>query len=235
VTDIEFRSECRVEVLGQYGTDLNIAEAAWVSTGTETPTKARVRGLIKYLLRHRHGTPFEHGYLKVRVSCPIFVAREWMRHRAGWSYNETSGRYRELEPVFWIPALDRPLINTGTPARPIMGSGDDSYALSVSTRGAVAEVSRRAWDAYRFMIEAGVATEVARAALPVGIYTEFVASANPRSIMHFLSLRTHNPEAAFVSYPQLEIEQAARRLEAIFAEYWPLTAEAFTESGYVAP
>lgn len=232
---VVFRDRCSVDLVQHVGGDLEIVRAARVSVGKagdESP--AAVAGLVRYLMKHRHGSPFEHGSLTVRVECPIFVAREWMRHRVGWSYNEVSGRYSQLRPVFWLPPEGRPTVEPPAfkPARPILL--DDPVH-----HGATAAVLRHAyaaaWGAYRALLDAGAAREVARAVLPVGVFTSFVATANPRSLMHFLSLRTRHPAAAAAGYPMAEIAQAADDLERIAAGFWPETFRAFTENGRVAP
>ncbi len=233
---IHYRSDCSLEVFQQVGSDIHIAIAAWQSTDLN-PEGKRERDpskTINYLLKHRHGSPFEEGYLSVNVEAPIFVAREWMRHRVQ-SYSEVSARYVKLLPYFWLPYDDRPLRNVGSSARPIMGDGDrpdDDYLLTTTTLSKVYQV---AWDAYEGLEGEGIAREVARAALPVGIYTRFTARLNPRSIMHFLSLRTHDPHAQFISYPQAEIEEPARELEECLKKYWPQTHASFHKNGRVSP
>lgn len=235
MTDITFRSDMTVQLLDatEEG-DEAITLAAMVSTGWngDSPGGAKRRGLINYLMKHRHGSPFEHGYLKFRVECPIFVAREFMRHRAGWSFNEVSGRYSMLEPVFWHPDEGRSVKNVGTSARPEMDF--DYYLLNNAVRY-IKHVSETAWINYVTMIAEGTANEVARAVLPVGIYTSFIASCNPRSLMHFLSLRIDHPENQYDTYPQAEIEDVARQMEQHFKELWPLTWEAWSANGRVAP
>ena len=114
--DIQFTSDITVRLIQQCGSDSIIAGAAWVSTsGPEAESKAaddpaKVPGLIRYLMKHRHGSPFEHGMLTMCVHAPIFVWREWHRHRIGWAYNEESGRYKTLAPVFYVPPSDRPMM-----------------------------------------------------------------------------------------------------------------------------
>lgn len=232
---IETRSDVTVECLGQWGGDLDIARAAWISLGHDADQSAdepRIRGLLGYLMKHRHGSPFEHGILSLGIEAPIFVAREWMRHRIA-SYNEMSGRYTRLLPVFWLPDADRGLVNAGTSARPRLERGTDDQRRTAND--ALKAAYTGAWDAYQTMLAAGVANEVARAALPVGVYTAFRVTTNPRSLMNFLSLRVQDASAAYPTYPQAEIDGAARSVEAIFAQYWPLTHAAFVAEGRVAP
>lgn len=229
------RSDMRVweNPNGQAGSDLDIALAAWVSTGADTRdhSDAAVRGLIRYLMAHRHGTPFEEGYLSVTIEVPIFVAREWMRHRIG-SYNEISGRYTELQPVFWVPGPSRGVVNVGSSARPKMATDEDLRSRTVAE---LTGVYLAAWQAYRRMLDAGVAREVARAVLPVAVYTRFRARLNPRMLMSFISLRIDHPENWYPTFPQREIQDAAELLEAMFAAHWPITHAAWVASGRVAP
>lgn len=202
--------------------------------GTESVTYDRpANGLINYLMRDRHGSPFEHGSFTFVVEAPIFVAREFFRHRAGWSYNEESGRYRELRPVFYVPGEDRNLVQFGKPGSYNFRAG--TFAQYMVVRDAAKDAYQTAWDAYQKQLQVDVAKEVARNVLPVGIFTSFWATCNPRSLMHFLSLRTINDGAKFPSFPQREIEMVADEMEEFFADEMPLTWRAFCDNGRVAP
>lgn len=216
------------------GSDAKICQAARVSTlGSAAAKTVEARGLINYLMRNRHGSPFEHGQMSFLVHAPIFVAREFMRHRVGWSYNETSGRYRELEPVFYIPERHRPLVQQGKPGEYQFVEG--TFEQFGITRWEHEQVYRTAWSSYRRMLKAGVAPEVARNVLPVGLFTSFYATCNPRSLMHFLSLRTNDDNATFASFPQEEIERVARDMEEEFSDAFPYTYEAYVNNGRVCP
>jgi thymidylate synthase (FAD) len=216
------------------GSDAKICQAARVSTlGSAAAGSGEARGLINYLMKNRHGSPFEHGQLSFLIEAPIFVAREFMRHRAGWSYNETSGRYKELDPLFYIPGRYRPLVQQGKPGEYEFVQGNDEQYLSAEHSMSV--VYNAAYSHYQQMLRAGIAREVARNVLPVGLFTSFYATANPRSLMHFLSLRTKTEDATFKSFPQEEIERVALDMEVAFAEHFPLTYEAFVDNGRVAP
>jgi thymidylate synthase (FAD) len=216
------------------GSDAKICQAARVSTvGSAAAGTEEAAGLIRYLMKGRHGSPFEHGQMSFMIEAPIFVAREFMRHRAGWSYNESSGRYRELEPVFYMPDPDRPLVQQGKAGEYTFVQGtQDQYA---NTRWQHTLAYSAAWSAYRLMLADGVAKEVARSVLPVGTFTSFYATCNPRSLMHFLSLRTKAEHSTFPSFPQQEIEQVAVDMEIAFGEHFPLTYQAFADTGRVAP
>jgi thymidylate synthase (FAD) len=184
-------------------------------------------------MRDRHGSPFEHNSMTFRISAPIFVFREFHRHRVGWSYNEASGRYMELAPVFYVPDRDRKLVQQGKPGKYEYVAGD--AAQYDQTRACIMAAAMYSYDAYKGMLDAGIAREVARTVLPVGLYSHMYATCNARSLMHFLALRTHREDARFVSHPQREIEMVAEQLEERFAELFPATWMAFQSNGRVAP
>jgi thymidylate synthase (FAD) len=238
VAEITLTSEIAVEEIQHAGGDAMIAAAARVSVrgvNTRENDTAADAGLIRYLLRNRHGTPFEHGALTVRVHAPIKVWREWHRHRVGWSYNEESGRYKQLEPVFYVPPPDRPLIR---PEGFKSASPDFAPATEGQYRDTLADLDagyRHAYALYERMLARGVDRGLARDVLGVGIYSACYCTANPRSVMHFLELRTRDEAAKRPSKPLFEIERAARKLEAIFARLWPVTHAAWCEAGRAAP
>jgi thymidylate synthase (FAD) len=240
MSDITLASEITVEEIQHAGDDAMIAHAAMVSTRggaahVPDPPEEKISGLIRFLMANRHGTPFEHGSLTVRVHAPIKVWREWHRHRVGWSYNEESGRYKDLEPVFYVPPRERPMIRPDgfKSARPAFDFADkDQYEL---VRMHLEAGYRTAYLHYQAMLEMGVDRGLARDVLGVGIYSACYCTANPRGIMAFLSLRTYEPGAKFPSRPLHEIEVAARKLETIFASHWPVTHKEFCENGRVAP
>lgn len=231
-----FRSDVTAELVKSSAADLDVVRSARVSTVGEASkdvSDVRARGLINYLMRDRHGSPFEHTSMTFLVCAPLFVAREFMRHRAGWSYNEESGRYKELEPVFYVPDESRKLVQVGRPGAYRFQEGTDTQRML--TAESLKQVYGYAYDAYREMLESGIAREVARMALPVGIFTSFYATCNTRSLMHFLSLRTKRQNAKVPSFPQREIEMVAEKMEIAWAELMPLTHEAFNACGRVAP
>ncbi|MFJ6747654.1 FAD-dependent thymidylate synthase [Streptomyces sp. NPDC091266] len=234
-----FRSEVTVELVKHSAADSDVLWAARVSTAGEQSLEElqkdpeRSKGLINYLMRDRHGSPFEHNSMTFFISAPIFVFREFMRHRVGWSYNEESGRYRQLEPVFYVPGESRKLVQQGRPGKYEFVEGTQAqYEL---TGRVMEDTYRRAYDAYQEMLAAGVAREVARAVLPVGLFSSMYATCNARSLMHFLGLRTQHELAATPSFPQREIEMVGEQMEARWAELMPLTYGAFNANGRVAP
>jgi thymidylate synthase (FAD) len=239
--EISFRSDVTVELVRSSASDSDVLFAARVSTqGEQTLESAqdvsldtsRSKGLINYLMRDRHGSPFEHNSMTFYVQAPIFVFREFMRHRVA-SYNEESGRYRELNPVFYVPGPSRNLVQVGKAgAYDFLPGTPEQSALVDSEVRAVCEA---AYASYQTMLEAGVAREVARIVLPVTIYSSMYVTMNARSLMNFLSLRTKREGTHFPSFPQREIEMVAEKMEAFWDDLMPLTSSAFNENGRVAP
>jgi len=224
--------------------DSDVLFAARVSTQGEQTLEAaaarvdasedekRSKGLINYLMRDRHGSPFEPNSLTFYVQAPIFVFREFQRHRIA-SYNEESGRYKQLDPVFYVPGPDRNLIQIGKTGSYdfIPGTAEQTALVEQESRTA----SIQAYEAYQRMLEAGVAREVARIILPLNIYSSMYVTMNARALMNFLSLRTKREGTHFPSFPQREIEMCAEKMEDFWAELMPYTYAAFNENGRVAP
>ncbi len=236
--EIVFRDDMTVELVKSSASDADVIWAARVSTAGETTLEKvgessdRDAGLINYLARERHGSPFEHTSMTFFVSAPIFVFREFMRHRIA-SYNEESGRYRELRPVFYIPNKDRKLVQVGkTGAYTFVDGTPEQLDITVN---AIKETCTLAYENYQKILASGVAREVARAVLPVTLYSSMYVTMNARALMNFLSLRTSSPESHFPSYPQREIEMVAEKMEKHFAELMPMTYAAFQKSGRIAP
>jgi len=238
MSEIIFRDDVTVELVKSSDSDADVIWAARVSTAGEQSIESlnddaeKSAGLINYLARERHGSPFEHTSFTFFISAPIFVFREFMRHRIA-SYNEESGRYRELKPVFYIPNKDRKLIQVGKTGHYTFEDGTDAqYELMVSE---MKKAYTAAYDAYQKMLDAGIAREVARATLPVATYSSMYVTMNARALMNFLSLRTTAEGSHFPSYPQREIEMVGEKMEAFFAEKMPLVHAAFNKSGRVSP
>lgn len=233
---ITFTSDMQVRLIDSMGSDASIVQAARVSLSGENDvdmTDVKSSGLINYLMRKKHGSPFEHTALKFYVKAPIFVFREFHRHRVGFSYNEMSGRYTTLLPEFYLPHNTRPLVNIGTSANPKFHEADPITIRQ--TQFHLKEAYETCWANYQDMLNEGVANEVARMCLPVGIMSQMYVTCNARSLMHFLSLRTSNEEATFPSNPQLEIEMVATQMEDYFKQLFPLVWNAYNERGRVAP
>jgi thymidylate synthase (FAD) len=210
---------------GALATDLAVVNGARVSFNQESQEMTeRDEGLIGFLMREKHGSPFEHGYFRFLVKAPLFVVREHHRHRAGHSYNEWSGRYSKMEPEFYVPENVRTQV--GKPGAYSFEPVDEE--TRAAARKEIEDNALRAFQAYERMLERGVAKEVARAVLPLSTYTKYYWSCNPRSLMHFCSLRNH--DAA-----QFEIRQYAAAAETFLERLMPVTHAAFITNNRVAP
>jgi thymidylate synthase (FAD) len=205
--------------------DLAVVNGARVSFNSESDEMTeRDEGLIRFLMRERHGSPFEHGYFRFLVKAPIFVVREHHRHRSGHSYNEWSGRYSKLEAEFYVPQFVRRQV--GKPGSYTFEPVDD--ATREATRREIEAAAEQAFQTYERLLEQGIAKEVARTVLPLATYTKYYWSCNPRSLMHFCGLRNH--ESA-----QYEIRQYAAAAEDFLAQLMPVTHAAFLANERVAP
>lgn len=245
MSDVEipmtFRSDVTVELVKSSASDNDVLFAARVSTQDQNIAEIvansealseKDAGLINYLMRDRHGSPFEHNSITFYVEAPIFVFREFMRHRIA-SYNEESGRYKEMRPVFYVPARERNLQQVGKPgAYEFLPGTDEQYTL---LQESVQEVDRLAYQRYQELLAAGIAREVARIALPLNLFSSMYVTMNARALMNFLSLRRKVEGSHFPSFPQREIEMCAEKMEDIWAGLMPVTHAAFEKNGRVAP
>jgi thymidylate synthase (FAD) len=206
--------------------DLSVVNAARVSFARRKEEMDDAdRGLVRFLLRDRHGTPFEHNAFRFHVRAPIFVAREWFRHRVG-SFNEFSMRYARATDDFYVPEADDVRTQVGKPGSYSFDPVEPEVAET--TREELRAVYETAYAAYERLVELGVARELARSVMPVGAYTEFYWTVNARSLMNFVSLRA--AETA-----QREIRRYAEACERFLAEEMPVTYQAFVDAGRVAP
>ncbi len=237
MTELTIRCDTDVELMQSMGSDAAIVAAAKVSTqgaaSAESFDLEAGSGLINFLMKNRHGTPFEHNSLTYLVSAPIAVFREFHRHRIGFSYNEESGRYKKLEPVFYVPGADRPLVQEGKPGHYIFVPGTHEQLIDQVER--MCRVYTVAYEAYEEALADGIAKEIARMVLPVALYSSMYVTCNARSLMAFLSLRTKHEDSMFPSYPMREIEMVAEQMEEVFAGLFPITYSAFCANGRVAP
>lgn len=240
---MQFKSTVDVQVIQSMGGDHMVVAAARVSTNgpaalefAKPGTEEENKGLINYLVKQRHGTPFEHSAITFFVHAPIFVWREWHRHRIGFSYNEASARYSQLEPIFYIPDRDRPMMKVDgwKPGRPKFTRCESDSVFDLLIQN-LTESYRESYKTYERNLALNVDPGLARDCLPVGIYSGCWVTCNPRSLMAFLSLRVHDPESKFVSYPLWEIDMAARACEMALKAGWPITYNAFLANGRVVP
>lgn len=204
--------------------DLDVVNAARVSFAKRSAElDDGAAALVGFLMRNKHGSPFEHNIFRFHVRAPIVVVREWERHRIA-SYNEQSGRYSELREVFYEPEFIRTQV--GKPGHYRFESMSDTDVASV--RGIIATHNRECYQRYQMLLDKGVAREQARLVLPPTLMVEFWVSMNARALMNFIALR--NADTAM-----FEIRQYAIEVEKVFAQLMPLTHAAFVEQGRVAP
>jgi thymidylate synthase (FAD) len=215
-----------VRLDGAMADDLSVVNGARVSFARrKEELDESDEGLIRFLMRDRHGTPFEHNSFRFHIRCPIFVAREWMRHRVG-SFNEFSLRYAKASDDFYVPEADDVRSQVGKPGAYSFEPVSDEIAEA--TRERLQALYETAYRTYQELVELGVARELARCALPVGAYTEFYWTVNARSLMNFLSLR--NAETA-----QREIRRYAQACERFLEQKMPITYSAFVANDRTAP
>lgn len=206
--------------------DLSVVRSARVSFAKDADTMGNAEvGLIKFLMRERHGTPFEHNAFRFHIKCPIFVAREWFRHRIG-SYNEFSARYSEVPNDFHTPEPKHVRTQVGKPGAYTFEPVGENVAFE--TVEVIDGVNNRSYEAYQYLLDRGVAKEVARMVLPMSMYTQFYWTVNARALMNFLSLRTD-------ANAQFEIREYANAVEELFQREMPVTHEAWRDFGKVCP
>lgn len=209
-----------VALVQHVGNDKSVVSAARVSFGGDNslPLDEKDTKLIKYLLKHQHGSPFEHNLLTFKTVAPLFVIRQWMRHRVGVSYNEISGRYVEVEERFYVPVRFRQQAPNNRQA-----SIEASELLDQDAARSIWESAiQSAYEAYTELLKLGVTKEQARGVLGLCAYSEFYFTCNLRSLFHFLSLRDH-PGA------QWETQMYARALRQLAAPLFPVSFQAWDE------
>ena len=206
--------------------DISVVNSARVSFAkSQQEMDESAKGLINFLMREKHGTPFEHNAFRFHVKCPVFVAREWFRHRIG-SFNEFSARYSEVGEDFFVPYQNDVRSQVGKP-----GAYEFRMVEKEIADQAIEIISRAnsvAYESYKELIDIGIAKELSRTVLPVGMYTQFYWTVNARSSMNFLSLRLSKTA-------QLDIRRYAKSVEAIFADKMPVTYKAWVENGMNCP
>lgn len=226
-TEVIFPPHGFVRLVKWQGDELDIVNAARVSFHNESEVFGEDdKGLINYLLKNKHGSPFEQGFeAHWHIRLPIFVMREWVRHRIGHSLNEESGRYSIMRGDFFHP--DHIRMQKGKPGAYTFEKIEDE-SLYMEFLNDVEEANQHAWSVYKKWLDKGLAKEQARIALPLNLYTEIRWTSNARSLMNFLALR-NNPHAMY------EIRTYAEAMEVFFQENMPTVYKAFNDNGRVAP
>lgn len=212
-----------VELEAHHGTDLDIVNAARVSFAKRSAEYGDSEaGILRYLMREKHGSPFEHNYMRFRVAAPIVVFWEWVRHRTA-SYNVQSGRYTRMEALSYIPEQAR--TQTGKPGKyTFEDKPDETVWLQQTLKG----WSDEGFDLYEEAIDRGIAPEQARLFIPMNYYIEFLFSCNARALMNFLALRND-------SQAMMEIRKYAEAIEDIWSTIMPDTHNAFNSNKRIVP
>lgn len=222
MSELEFVTQPTARLVSSHASDDDAAMAAWVSFDRDSEdrleNRKQVEGLLNFLMRENHTSPFEHGYFKFRIDCPIFVAREFHRHRT-FSYNEVSGRYTEMKPRFYVPGDVRPVVQQGKAGKYFFTQDEPLNKVSAAV---IEDSARESWENYQWLLSKGVAKEVARMVLPLTLMTQFYASVDPLNLMKFLDLRT-TPQALW------EIRDVAEQMEEHLEDQMPLTYAAWNK------
>lgn len=210
-----------VRLVEHMGSDLSIVRNARVSYDAEWRTgedEGKDAKLLNYLVKNRHTSPFESATFTFEVKAPIFVLRQWHRHRT-WSYNEISARYAELPEEFYVPELEQ--ITTQSASNKQMRT-DEVNPLARDMRESIEASNRMSFNHYHWLIENGCPRELARSVLPVGTYSHMFATVNLHNLMHFLRLRLH-------SHSQYEIRVYAEAMLQLIEPIVPHSVAAFKE------
>lgn len=179
-----------VRLVDHMGTDLSVVRSARVSYNAEWRSgedEGKDAKLINYLMKNRHTTPFESVTFTFEVKAPIFVFRQWHRHRT-WSYNEVSARYTELPEEYYIPAEN--VITLQSTSNKQMRT-DEVHPQAALIRQIMEESNARSFVAYKQLLDLGCARELARSVLPVATYSHMFGTVNLHNLLHFLGLRCH--------------------------------------------
>lgn len=217
LNDIDFSSEMGVELIESWGSDRKVAQSARVSTLGLDNDREKITGLVRALWRDGHFSPFESSGMTIGFDAPMFVRDQLVRHKS-FAFSVKSLRYSEAAPKFYVPGEDRPLAQVG---KALDYRREPGTALQQkSTRSIHRANAEGSWIDYDYMIQIGVADEVARNVLPPSLYTQLWMTGSLRSWLHFLDQRTDK-------HAQYEIRQAANEVEAIICENFPTTYSAW--------
>lgn len=212
-----------VRLVDSMGSDLSVSRAARVSyneewrAGEDEGSDAR---LIKYLKKNKHHTPFEAVVFTFEVKAPIFVLRQWHRHRT-WTYNELSARYRQLPNEMYVPALEQ---ITKQSVNNKQQRTDEQHEFAGLIQANISAQNEEAYKVYENLIEIGCPRELARGVLPVNTYSHMFATVNLLNLMRFLALRDH-------SHAQYEIRVYAEAMRELAKTVAPVCIAAFEEFG----
>jgi thymidylate synthase (FAD) len=207
-----------VRLVDYFGGDQRIVQSARVSYGEGTKSVSQDGALIDYLLRHQHTSPFEQVVMTFHVKMPIFVARQWVRHRTG-RMNEVSGRYSIMKEEFYVPEADKV-----SPQSKDNKQGRATEAFDSETANKIInqleEGQKSSYENYSELLDAGLAREIARINLPLSLYTEFYWEMDLHNLFHFLKLRLD-------SHAQYEIRVYAEVMLEMCKKVAPMATESF--------
>jgi len=203
-----------IELLGVLGNDNTVVSAARVSYLGESKGEEKDKKLIKFMMKNGHTSPFEHVVFQWRIKCPLFVRSQWHRHRT-WSYNEVSRRYTDEDIEFYIPDIWR-LQDDKNKQGSSRNIDDIRFSLGLQ------DIVFNCRAQYDWMIEQGIAKEMARMVLPQNLYTIFYGTVDLKNLLHFIELRADE-------HAQYEIQVYAKAMEDIIKDYVPWSYEAWRE------
>ncbi|MHA2001448.1 MAG: FAD-dependent thymidylate synthase, partial [Promethearchaeota archaeon] len=206
------------ELVDVLGSDDDIVNAARTSYDKGTKRVSNTKGLLRYLMRHKHSGPIEFGEAVFRIRCPLFVARQWFRHRTG-SYNEVSLRYSEAVEEYYVPKHE--WITTQDRRNRQARTGTEVIS-SKEICNKFDKDARELLEHYHGYLDQGVAREIARINLPLSLYTTFMYKSDIRNLLNFFSLRTD-------SHAQFEIRQYANIMVELVEKYFPITIAAWKD------
>lgn len=208
-----------VRLVDHMGNDLAVVRSARVSYDAEPRGDGTDEKLIRYLLRNNHTSPFESVNFTFEIKCPIFVARQWHRHRT-WRYNEVSARYTELPEEFYVPEVEQ--ITTQSTSNKQMRT-TEQHPAAYAFRDAIMIRNSEAFATYKWMLAEGAPRELARSVLPVGTYTRYFGTVDLHNLFHFLRLRLH-------THSQYEIRVYAEAILQLIEPIVPVSVSAFKET-----
>lgn len=213
MTEITFRSDVTVELIDSMGTEERIVQAARASTKGAEAKEAVSNGLVRTLVEEGHTVPLEHCVFTFKIEAPLFVINQMVKHRIS-SISAHSARYSEMRPQFYVPADDRPCAQTGKPMEYNYFHTPETTEAAQIELGGVADY---AWQSYEYLLQEGVAKEVARSVLPVSMYTTIFMTVNLNSLLNIIKLRTDR----YGSHPQEEIRWVGEAMRDVVVEKFP--------------
>ncbi len=213
-----------IRVVDYMGDDSAIVQAARISYGKGTKTVSNDRSLIRFLLRNEHTSVFEMCEIKLHIKAPIFVARQWLRHRTA-NVNEYSARYSEMEKDFYCPDIEN--ITGQNLSNKQARGGHLDQSIQEQAQAQIQQMNDHTYDEYMKLIDSGVAREIARGVLPTNLYTQFYWKIDLNNLLRFVKLRSS-------AHAQFEIREYAEQIKEILKLWVPITHEAFDNYNHLS-